>query len=160
VSKQILSLDPDQPAYDLRSVDQVVSDGLSGIELASHMMLTFALCALLLAAAGIFAVTAYSVTQRTHEIGVRVALGARRFDVLRLVVGGAMKTAAIGLGIGLALAVLLTRAVSSALFGVVQFDTITIALLTLALASVAALAAYVPALRAAKVDPMVALRYE
>jgi ABC-type antimicrobial peptide transport system permease subunit len=71
-----------------------------------------------------------------------------------------MKTAAIGLGIGLALAVLLTRAVSSALFGVVQFDTITIALLTLALASVAGLAAYVPALRAAKVDPMVALRYE
>jgi putative ABC transport system permease protein len=160
VSKQILSLDPDQPAYDLRSVDQVVSDGLSGIELASHMMLVFALCALLLAAAGIFAVTAYSVTQRTHEIGVRVALGARRFDVLRLVVGGAMKTAAIGLGIGLALAVLLTRAVSSALFGVVQFDTITIALLTLALASVAALAAYLPARRAAKVDPMVALRYE
>jgi putative ABC transport system permease protein len=160
VSKQILSLDPDQPAYDLRSVDQVVSDGLSGIELASRMMLTFALCALLLAAAGIFAVTAYSVTQRTHEIGVRVALGARRFDVLRLVVGGAMKTAAIGLGIGLALAVLLTRAVSSALFGVVQFDTITIALLTLALASVAAVAAYVPALRAARVDPMVALRYE
>jgi len=160
VSKQILSLDPEQPAYDLRSVDQVVSDGLSGIELASHMMLIFALCALLLAAAGIFAVTAYSVTQRTHEIGVRVALGAQRFDVLRLVVGGAMKTAAIGLGIGVALAVLLTRAVSSALFGVVQFDTITIGLLTLALASVAALAAYVPARRAAKVDPMVALRYE
>ena len=89
--------------------------------------------------------TAYSVTQRTHEIGVRVALGARRFDVLRLVVGGAMKTAAIGLGIGLALALLLTRAVSSALFGVVQFDMITIALLTLALASVAGIAAYVPA---------------
>jgi putative ABC transport system permease protein len=160
VNKQILTLDPDQPAYDLRSLDQVISDGLSGIELASHMMLVFAACALLLAAAGIFAVTAYSVTQRTHEIGVRVALGARRSDVLSLVVGGALKTAAIGLGIGLALAVLLTRAVSSALFGVVQFDVITITLLTLALASVAAVAAYVPARRAARVDPMVALRYE
>jgi putative ABC transport system permease protein len=160
VSKQILNLDPAQPAYDLRSLDQVVSDGLAGIDLASHMMLIFAACALLLAAAGIFAVTAYSVTQRTHEIGVRVALGARRVDVLSLVVGGALRTAAIGLGIGLALAVLLTRAVSSALFGVVQFDPITIALVTLGLASVAAVAAYAPARRAAKVDPIVALRYE
>jgi putative ABC transport system permease protein len=160
VSKQILGVDPAQPAYDLRSLDQVISDGLSGIELASQMMLVFAACALLLAAAGIFAVTAYSVTQRTHEIGVRVALGARRVDVLRMVVGGALRTATIGLGIGLTLAILLTRAVSSALFGVVQFDVITITLLTLALASVAAVAAYVPARRAAKVDPMVALRYE
>jgi len=160
VSKKILTLDPDQPAYDLRSLDQVISDGLSGIELASHMMLVFAACALLLASAGIFAVTSYSVTQRTHEIGVRVALGARRFDVLRLVVGTALKTAAIGLTIGLVLALLLTRAVSSVLFGVVQFDVITITLLTLALASVAAVAAYVPARRAARVDPMVALRYE
>jgi putative ABC transport system permease protein len=160
VSKQILGLDPTQPAYDLRSLDQVISDGLSGIDLASQMMLVFAACALLLAAAGIFAVTAYSVTQRTHEIGVRVALGARRVDVLRLVVGGALRTATIGLGIGLTLAILLTRAVSSLLFGVVQFDVITITLLTLALASVAAVAAYVPARRAAKVDPMVALRYE
>jgi len=160
VNKELLGLDPNQPGYDIRSLDQVISDGLSGIEMSSQMMMVFAFCALLLAAAGIFAVTAYSVTQRTHEIGVRVALGARRFDVLTMVVGGAMRTAAIGLSIGLALALLLTRAVSSALFGVVQFDVITITLLTLALASVAALAAYIPALRAAKVDPMVALRYE
>jgi putative ABC transport system permease protein len=160
VNKELLGMDPDQPGYDIRSLDQVISDGLSGIEMSSQMMLVFAACALLLAAAGIFAVTAYSVTQRTHEIGVRVALGARRFDVLRLVVGGAMKTAALGLGIGLVLALLLTRAVSSALFGVVRFDVITITLLTLALASIAAVAAYVPARRAAKVDPMVALRYE
>ena len=160
VSAQLRAVDADQPAYDIRSLEQVISDGLSGIELSAHMMLVFSACALTLAAAGIFAVMAYSVTQRTHEIGVRVALGARRFDVLKLVVGGAMKMAAMGLGIGLVLAVLLTRALSSALFGVVQIDAITIALLTFVLALVAATAAYIPARWAAKVDPMVALRYE
>jgi putative ABC transport system permease protein len=160
VSKQLHGVDAEQPAYDIRSLEQVVSDDLSGIQLSSRMMLVFAACALALAAAGIFAVMAYSVTQRTHEIGVRVALGARRADVLRLVVGGALKMASFGLGIGLGLALLLTRALSSALFGVVRIDGLTIALLTLVLASVAALAAYIPARWATKVDPMVALRYE
>ena len=103
---------------------------------------------------------AYSVTQRTHEIGVRVALGARRSDVLRLVVGGALKMATIGLSIGFVLALLLTRALSSALFGVVQIDIVTFAVLTSLLALVAALAAYIPARWAMNVDPMVALRYE
>ncbi len=144
VSKQLRDVDADQPPYDMRSLQQVVSDGLSGIESSANMMLIFAVCALTLAAAGIFAVMAYSVSQRTHEIGVRVALGARRFDVLRLVVGGALKMAAIGLSIGLVLALLLTRALSSALFGVIQIDTVTIALLTLALSLVAVLAAYIP----------------
>jgi predicted permease len=160
VHAQLRAVDADQPAYDIRSLEQVVSDGLSGVQLSARMMLIFGVCALTLAAAGIFAVMAYSVTQRTHEIGVRVALGARRFDMLRLVVGGAMKMAAIGLGIGLALALLLTRALSSLLFGVVQIDIVTFALLTLLLALVAALAAYIPARWAMKVDPMVALRYE
>ena len=160
VNAQLRAMDADQPAYDIRSLEQVVSDNLSGIESSAQMMLIFAVCALVLAAAGIFAVMAYSVTQRTHEIGVRVALGARRFDMLRLVVGGAMKMAAIGLGIGLVLALLLTRALSSALFGVVQIDVVTFALLTSLLALVAALAAYIPARWAMKVDPMVALRYE
>jgi predicted lysophospholipase L1 biosynthesis ABC-type transport system permease subunit len=96
----------------------------------------------------------------THEIGVRLALGAPRFDVLRLIVGGAMRIATIGLSLGLVLALLLTRALSSALLGMVQIDTITIGLLTLVLASVAAMAAYIPARWAARVDPMVALRYE
>jgi putative ABC transport system permease protein len=91
---------------------------------------------------------------------VRLALGAPRFDVLRLIVGGAMRIATIGLSLGLVLALLLTRALSSALLGVVQIDTITIGLLTLVLASVAAMAAYIPARWAARVDPMVALRYE
>ena len=160
VNAQLRAVDADQPAYDIRSLEQVVADGLSGIESSARMMMSFAVCALILAAAGIFAVMAYSVTQRTHEIGVRMALGARRFDMLRLVVGGAMKMAAIGLGIGLVLALLLTRALSSLLFGVVQIDIVTFALLTSLLAFVAALAAYIPARWAMKVDPMVALRYE
>jgi putative ABC transport system permease protein len=160
VGKQLRDVDADQPPYDMRSLQQVVSDGLSGVESSANMMLIFAACALVLAGAGIFAVMAYSVSQRTREIGVRVALGARRFDVLRLVVGGALKMAAIGLSIGLVLALLLTRALSSALFGVIQIDTLTIALLTLALSLVAALAAYIPARWAMDVDPMVALRYE
>jgi len=160
VNAQLHAMDADQPAYDIRSLEQVVSDGLSGIQSSAQMMLTFAVCALILAAAGIFAVMAYSVTQRTHEIGVRVALGARRFDMLSLVVGGAMKMAAIGLGIGLVLALLLTRALSSVLFGMVQIDIVTFALLTSLLALVAALAAYIPARWAMRVDPMVALRHE
>jgi len=160
VNAQLRAVDADQPAYDIRSLERVVSDGLSGVQLSARMMLIFGVCALTLAAAGIFAVMAYSVTQRTHEIGVRVALGARTFDMLRLVVGGAMKMAAIGLGIGLVLALLLTRALSSLLFGVVQIDVVTFALLTSLLALVAALAAYIPARWAMKVDPMVALRYE
>ncbi|MGA8308486.1 MAG: ABC transporter permease [Terriglobales bacterium] len=160
VNAQLRAVDADQPAYDIRSLEQLVSDGLSGVQLSARMMLIFGVCALTLAAAGIFAVMAYSVTQRTHEIGVRVALGARRFDMLGLVVGGAMKMAAIGLGIGLVLALLLTRALSSLLFGVVQIDIVTFALLTSLLAFVAALAAYIPARWAMKVDPMVALRYE
>jgi len=160
VATQLRSVDPEQPAYDVRSLEQVVSDGLSGIELSSHLMLLFGFCALALAAAGIFAVMAYSVRQRTHEIGVRMALGARRVDVLRLVVGFAMKMAGVGLLIGLSLATLLTRALSSALFGVVQTDVATFALLTCLLAAVAGIAAYMPARWAMQVDPMVALRYE
>ncbi len=160
VSKQLRDLDADQPPYDMRTLEQVVSDNISGIESSANMMLIFAVCALTLAAAGIFAVMAYSVTQRIHEIGVRVALGARRSDVLRLVVGGALKMATIGLGVGLVLALLLTRALSTALFGVVQIDIVTFAVLTFLLALVAALAAYIPARWAMNVDPMVALRYE
>jgi predicted permease len=160
IGTQLRSVDPEEPAYDMRSLEQVLSDSLSGVELSAHMMLVFGFSALTLAAAGIFAVMAYSVRQRTHEIGVRMALGARRVDVLRLVLGFAMKMAGVGLVIGLSLATLLTRALSSALFGVVQTDLVTFALLTFLLAAVAAMAAYMPARWAMKVDPMVALRYQ
>jgi putative ABC transport system permease protein len=154
------NINPEQPPYDVRSLEQVLSDGLSGVELSAHLMMVFGFCALTLAGAGIFAVMAYSVKQRTHEIGVRMALGAKQSDVLRLVVGFAMKMAGAGLLIGLTLATLMTRALSSALFGVVQTDLATFAVLTVLLAMVAAMAAYLPARWAMKVDPMVALRYE
>jgi putative ABC transport system permease protein len=159
-STQIRTIDPDTPAYDVRSVEQILSDNVSGVEYSARMMLVFAGIALTLAAAGIFAVMAYLVAQRTHEIGVRMALGARPVDVLRLVVASAIRMAAIGLAIGICIAWLLTRAVSSALFGVVRIDAPIFVSLTLVLASIAALAAYIPARAATKVDPMAALRCE
>jgi putative ABC transport system permease protein len=157
---QVRSVDADQPPYDMRTLEQLISDNVSGVESSARMMFVFGVVALVLAASGIFALMTYSVTQRTHEIGVRMALGAQRSDVLRLVVGYAIKLAIIGLAIGVPFALALTAALSSVLFGVVRIDTPVFALFTLLLALVAALAAYIPARRATQVDPMVALRYE
>jgi putative ABC transport system permease protein len=138
----------------------VVSDNLSGVEFSARTMVVFGLIALSLAAAGIFAVMAYFVAQRTHEIGVRVALGARPGDVLRLVMGSAGTMAGIGLVLGTAGALAMSRALSSVLFGVLQIDAVVFVSLAALLAFVAALAAYIPARWAARVEPMVALRYE
>jgi len=157
---QVRSVDADQPPYDMRTLEQLISDNVSGVEYSARMMFVFGVVALVLSASGIFALMTYSVTQRTHEIGVRMALGAQRGDVLRLVVGYAIKLAIIGLAIGVPFALALTAALSSLLFGVVRIDTPVFALFTLLLALVAALAAYIPARRATQVDPMVALRYE
>jgi len=157
---QVLRLDREQPPYDLRSLEQLISDDVSGVDYSARFMIGFGILALILAAAGIFAVMAYSVLERTHEIGLRMALGARRADVLRLVIGNAAKLAAVGLGLGVAGALAVTRLLVSLLLGVVRMDLLTFAGLTALLAAVAALAAYVPASWAAKVDPMEALRYE
>ena len=160
VIAQVRSIDSDEPAYDVRSLEQVLSDNVSGVQFSARMMLVFGFIALVLAAAGIFAVMAYSVSQRSHEIGVRMALGAQRVDVLRLVVTSAVKMAAVGLTIGVVIALILTYVLSSMLFGVIRMDAIVFALLTLVLASIAALAAYIPARWATRVAPMQALRYE
>jgi putative ABC transport system permease protein len=157
---QVRSVDADQPPYDMRTLAQLISDNVSGVESSARMMFVFGVVALVLSASGTFALMTYSVTQRTHEIGVRMALGAEHGDVLRLVVGYAIKLTIIGLAIGVPVALALTRALSSVLFGVVRIDTPVFALFTRLLALVAALAAYIPARRATQVDPMVALRYE
>jgi putative ABC transport system permease protein len=160
VASLLRNIDPDTPAYDIRTLEQVISDNASGVESSARMMLIFGAIALTLAAAGIFAVMAYSVSQRTHEIGVRMALGARRTDVLQLVITSATKMAAMGLAIGLCVSIFLARALSSALFGVVQVDTPILVALTVLLSLVAGIAAYVPARWATRVDPLQALRYE
>lgn len=157
---QVQALDSDQPVYDLRSLDKIIDDDMSGVKISAEMMSVYAAIALVLAGSGVFALMAYSVSQRRHEIGVRMTLGAQSTDVLRLVVGQGLKLTAVGLAIGVPAAWALTRALSSVLLGVIQIDAPVFAGFTLLLALTAALAAYIPARWATKVDPIVALRYE
>ena len=128
--------------------------------LYSKMFTAFAAIALVLAAVGVYGVISYSVSQRTREIGVRVALGAQRTNVLRLIVGHGALLAAIGIGIGLAGALGVTRFLRSMLYGVSPFDPVSFVVVTLVLSGIAFLASYLPARRAARVDPIEALRQE
>jgi putative ABC transport system permease protein len=152
-------LDPNVPPS-FNTFTEVFSASLKTRRFNLMLVGVFAATALLLAVAGIYGVMAYSVARRTHEIGVRMALGAGAPDVLRLVLGHGMLTTVIGLTIGIAGSFLLTRAMQSLLFGVSATDPVTLAGVALLLGAAALLASYVPARRATKVDPMVALRYE
>jgi putative ABC transport system permease protein len=160
MKEAILSVDKDQPVTAVRSMEQVLADSLSQRRFTMLLLGLFAALALVLASVGIYGVMSYTVAQRTHEIGVRMALGARPTDVLGLVVAQGMTIAGIGVGIGLAAALALTRLMSSFLFGVSATDPLTFIAIPLILAGVALGACFVPARRATRVDPMVALRYE
>jgi predicted permease len=152
-------LDPEIPAK-FQTFSQIYSASLGSRRFNVILIGFFGITALLLATAGVFGVMAYSVSRRRREIGVRVALGARRSDVLRMVLGQGLRTILIGLAIGIAGSLALTRTVESLLFGVTPTDPLTFAGVTLLLVAAALLACYIPARRATRVDAMVALRHE
>jgi len=160
VRDAISEIDPAQPIYDMQPLDQLVAKSLGQRRFTLTLMLLFGVIALVLSAIGIYGVMAFAVTQRTQEIGIRMALGARAIDVLKMVVGSGMFLAAIGVAVGLIGAFALTRLMASLLFGVSPTDFVTFGLVTVGLLTVALLACYIPARRATKVDPLVALRYE
>jgi putative ABC transport system permease protein len=153
----VTAVDTYEALYDIRTLRQLSTDNSSGIAFSAHMMMAFGVIALMLAAAGIYAVMAYTVNQRVHEIGVCMALGAQRGDVLRMVMSDSLKLAAIGLAMGLPLAVGLSRVMAGLLIGVVRLDVSTFVVFAAALALVAAGAGYIPARRATRVDPMLSL---
>ena len=160
VRQALRQIDPDQATSTFRTMSDVVSSSAANDRFNTLLLGAFAAIALLLTAAGIFGVLSYLVTQRTREIGLRMALGAQPTDVLRVIVGHGLRLVLLGLFIGVAGAFVVTRWMSSVLFGVTPTDPLTFTVVALMLGSVALLASYIPARRAMRVDPMVALRYE
>jgi putative ABC transport system permease protein len=160
VRGEILKLDPEQPVSNVRTMETVLADSLMLRRVSMLLLTIFALLALTLATVGIYGLTAYSVSRRTHEIGLRVALGASQSQILRLVVGRGLATSLIGAGIGVAAAFELTRGLSGMLYEVTATDPVVFAGVPLLLVAVSALASYVPARKATRIDPLVALRYE
>jgi putative ABC transport system permease protein len=160
IQKELRAIDEQQALFQIRTLDEVISNSLAQRRFNSLLMVIFAALAGLLAAVGIYGVIAYSVTQRTHEIGVRLALGAQPFDVLKMVLGQGVRLSLVGIALGLVASFALTRVLSSLLYGVSATDPITFLGIPLLLTAVALLASYLPARRATKVDPMIALRYD
>jgi len=160
IREAIQGLNADNVVYDARPFEEIVQDSLAARRFTMVLLGIFAVLALLLSSIGIYGVISYVVGQRTHEIGIRIALGAQYREVLRLTIGEGMKMAIVGVAIGVVVALGLTHLMVKMLFGVTATDPLTFAAVSVILSGVALVASYVPAHRAARVDPMVALRYE
>jgi putative ABC transport system permease protein len=158
VRAAVLAVDRNQPVYDVKPLRQIMADSIALKRLALLLLSVFAIVALLLATAGIYGVIAYTVTQRTHEIGIRMALGAQIHDVLRIVMQQGLTLTGIGVALGWLAALGLTNLLENLLYGVSATDFSTFIVIALLLAMVALFACYIPARRATKVDPMVTLR--
>jgi putative ABC transport system permease protein len=160
IQNEIWQVDPEQPVHLIRTMEQVAADAIARPRFQTLLFGVFAGLALVLALAGVYGVISYSVTQRTHEMGIRMALGARRRDVLRLVLGHGLALALIGTATGVAAALALTRYIESQLYNTEPTDPATFVAVVILLLATTLLACYIPARRAANVDPMHALRYE
>ena len=160
IRDQVSAIDKELALYNIATIDQLVSNSLGQRRLNLSLLVTFAGLALALACVGVYGVLGYAVTQRTHEFGIRMALGATRADVLKQVLLEGGRVAALGLGLGLTAALMLTRLMVSLLFGVKPRDPLTLGVAATILIFIVLAACYIPARRATKVDPVVALRYE
>jgi putative ABC transport system permease protein len=156
----IRSLDPQQPIGQVSTMESLLSTSVARMRFSASLLTVFSIVALVMAVVGIYGVMSYSVLQRTHEIGVRMALGAQRLDVLKLIVAKGITLGIIGVAAGLAASFALTRLISTLLFEVTTTDAVTFTAVSVGLFLVTLIACYVPARRATRVDPLKALRYE